>query len=131
VASGDGLDGGADVRTHLLVGVGVVHLRHFFRRFKTAGERPIYELHGGDPFVVWTIIGGTRGERTHFERGVARIAEGGLADGGHRLENRIPDRLTVADKIISQCDYLLQASYCSHPRSSWLRKTPVSAQITL
>ena len=52
VASGDGLDGGADVRAHLLVSVGVVHLRHFFRGFKTAGESPIYELHGGDPFVV-------------------------------------------------------------------------------
>jgi hypothetical protein len=36
--------------------VGVVHLRHFFRGFKTAGESPIYELHGGDPFVVWRDV---------------------------------------------------------------------------
>ena len=56
VASGDGLDGGADVRPRLLVGVGVVHLRHLFRGFKTAGESPIYELHGGDPFVVWRDV---------------------------------------------------------------------------
>jgi len=54
VASGDWLDGGADVRAHLLVGVGVVYLRHFLGRFKTAGESPIYELHGGDPFAVWS-----------------------------------------------------------------------------
>jgi len=27
-------------------------LRHFFRGFKTAGESPIYELHGGDPFAL-------------------------------------------------------------------------------
>lgn len=46
----------ADVRPRLLVGVGVVHLRHFFRGFKTAGESPIYELHGGDPFVVWRDV---------------------------------------------------------------------------
>ena len=44
--------GGADVRTRLLISVGVVYLRHFFRGFKTAGEGPIYELHGGDPCVV-------------------------------------------------------------------------------
>jgi hypothetical protein len=52
VASGDGLDGGANVRPHHLVSVGVVDLRHFLRGFKTAGESPIYELHCSDPFVV-------------------------------------------------------------------------------
>jgi len=69
--------------------VGVVHLRHFFRGFKAAGEGPSYELHKGDPFVVGTSVGETLGERAHFGCGVARIAEGGLADGGHRLRDRI------------------------------------------
>jgi hypothetical protein len=57
VASGDGLDGGADVGAHLLISADVVHLRHFFRRFKTAGERPIYKLHG-DPFAICAIFWG-------------------------------------------------------------------------
>jgi hypothetical protein len=86
VASGDGLDGGADVRPRLLVGVGVVHLRHFFRGFKTAGESPIYELHGGGSFRSLEGRLGTRGGCAHFEHGVARIAEDELADGGHRLK---------------------------------------------
>jgi hypothetical protein len=85
VTSGNRLDGGADVRTRFLVGVSVVHLRHFFRGFKTAGERPSYELHGGDPFVVGTNSCRWRGEWAHFRCGVARNAEGELADGGHRL----------------------------------------------
>ncbi len=82
------------MRTHLLVGVSMMHLRHFFRGFKTAGEGPIYELHGGDPFVVWDVRG-TRGERAHFGRGVARIAEGELADGGHIRRGVVYQRIDL------------------------------------